>query len=69
MFLSFYYNQVTGTEAFALIEGARRIWGIDYDNIRGWHLHPAEAPDQHVAIEPQSVPAIIQWLGQALAKK
>jgi len=33
-FLSFYYNQSTGTQAFALIQGERRIWGIDYDNFR-----------------------------------
>ncbi len=41
-FLEFYFNEKTGTMAFALIEEQRRIWGIDRDNIRGWHLHPRE---------------------------
>lgn len=68
MFLAFYYNQATGTEAFALIKDAERVWGMDHDNVRGWHLHPVDAPSQHVTIEPQSVSAIIRQLGQALAK-
>ena len=69
VFLAFYYNQSTGTQAFAAIEGTERIWGIDCDNVRGWHLHPEGDPSQHVALEPQSVPGIIRQLGQALAKK
>ncbi len=69
LFLAFYYNQTTGTEAFALVRGTERIWGIDYDNIRGWHQHPVEAPHQHVAIQPQSVSAIIQQLSQVLARQ
>jgi len=66
MFLSFYYNEETETMAFALIQGQNRIWGIDCDNIRGWHLHPAEDPDHHVAIDPLSVSDIIQQLAQVI---
>ncbi len=66
MFLSFYYNEETGTIAFALIQGQSRIWGIDCDNIRGWHLHPMETPDHHVAIAPLSVSDIIQQLAQVV---
>jgi hypothetical protein len=68
VFLAFYYNQATGTQAFALVKDAERVWGIDYDNVRGWHLHPVDAPSRHVAIEPQSVSAIVRQLGHALAK-
>jgi hypothetical protein len=32
LLLRFYFNEVTGTIAFALIEKEQRIWGIDYDN-------------------------------------
>lgn len=35
LFLRFYFNQLTGTIAFALIDSQRRIWGIDYENRRG----------------------------------
>ena len=31
-FVEIYYNEVTGTMAFALIENNKRLWGIDYDN-------------------------------------
>ncbi len=62
-FLSFYYNQVTGTQAFALIDGDKRIWGIDYDNQRGWHVHPIEAPQKHKTIETPTVTQIIEAFG------
>jgi len=66
IFLAFYYNHITGTQAFALIQREKRIWGIDYDNFRGWHLHPPESPDSHIPIEPQCVTEIIQQLGYIL---
>lgn len=65
-FLEFYFNEKTGTMAFTLIEGQRRIWGIDRDNIRGWHLHPLENPAEHVEIKALSVSKIIARLGAAL---
>ena len=46
-FLQIYFNKLTGTTAFALVEKDKRIWGIDYDNMRGWHYHPLENPDNH----------------------
>ncbi|MBD3251878.1 hypothetical protein GF380_05525 [Candidatus Uhrbacteria bacterium] len=49
-FLDFYFNEKTGTMAFALIEKQQRIWGIDKDAIRGWHGHPLEKPDTHVEL-------------------
>jgi hypothetical protein len=58
-FLSFYFNQVTDTQAFALIDGNLRIWGFDYDNLRGWHLHPVENPDHHQPIEEQTITEIV----------
>jgi hypothetical protein len=66
MFLEFYFNEVSGTIAFALIKGRERIWGIDRDNIRRWHLHPVEEPESHVAIEPLSVPEIVERLKETL---
>ena len=34
-FLQVYFNEETGTTAFALIEEEQRIWGVDYDDLRG----------------------------------
>jgi len=66
LFLSFYFNSVTQTQAFALIKHDQRIWGIDFDAVRGWHLHPVNDPTNHLPIEPLSVPAIVEQLGHAL---
>jgi len=69
LFVHFYFNEVTGTIAFALIEKQQRIWGIDYDNRRGWHLHPADNPASHVGIDPLSVSGIVARLRDVLLKK
>ena len=66
IFLRVYFNEKTGTVAFALIEKQRRVWGTDYDNRRGWHLHPAENPTEHVGIAPLSVTDIIARLQDVL---
>ncbi len=67
MFLAIYYNQKSGTQAFALIQSGDRLWGIDYDNARGWHQHPLGSPEGHAATEPQSISEIIQQLKRAIA--
>jgi replicative DNA helicase len=38
-FLQVCFNEETGTTAFALIEDQQRIWGVDYDDLRGGHIH------------------------------
>jgi len=65
-FLRVYFNETTGTIAFALIEKQQRVWGIDYDNRRGWHVHPVENPADHVGIAPMSVSNIIARLQTVL---
>ena len=62
LFLAFYYNQVTGTQAFALVRNEQRIWGIDYDSLRGWHEHPLGQAEQHIILEAQTMVSIIQRL-------
>ncbi len=61
-FLEIYYNEQTKTTAFALIENEKRVWGIDYDNIRGWHEHSIENPDIHKVISSKSVPEVLEEL-------
>lgn len=63
-FLQIYFNELTGTVAFALIEKDRRIWGIDYDNIRGWHLHPLESSETHQDTEKKTINEIIKALSE-----
>ncbi|MBI4789586.1 MAG: hypothetical protein HY782_21360 [Chloroflexi bacterium] len=44
-FVDAFFNEETGTTAFALVQENRRIFGAD--NTGGWHLHPFEEPDEH----------------------
>ncbi len=67
VFLEFYFNERTGTTAFALIRNRNRIWGIDRDSIRGWHLHPLENPREHVEIERLSVSEVVERLKSILS--
>lgn len=64
-FLQIYVNDRTGTIAFALVEKDKRIWGIDFDSLRGWHLHPMDNPDGHVIIKPQSIEEIVAVFADA----
>lgn len=66
MYLEVYFNEVTQTTAFALVKEQARVWGIDRDNIRGWHRHPTRDADSHVEIQPISVSDIVEELGETL---
>jgi hypothetical protein len=63
-FFQIYFNELTGTTAFALVEKDKRIWGIDYDNMRGWHCHPLENPDNHHTMDKKSIEEIIGMLSK-----
>ena len=45
-FVDAFYNEATGTTAFALLSDKNRIFGAD--NTGGWHTHPFADPKQHV---------------------
>jgi hypothetical protein len=63
-FLQVYFNEDTGTTAFALIEDGERIWGIDYDDLRGWHEHPVSHPDQHRDTQPMTPSEVVEQLAK-----
>jgi hypothetical protein len=44
-FIDAFYNEQTGTMAFALIRHGQRAFGAD--NTGGWHVHPFVEPDRH----------------------
>ena len=44
-FMDAFYNEQTGTTAYALIRGTERIFGAD--NAGGWHVHPFADPIRH----------------------
>jgi hypothetical protein len=63
-FLEVYFNEQTQTVAVVWIEGERRKWGIDRDNLRGWHRHPLQNPEDHQHIPSMSIQDIIKELGE-----
>lgn len=63
-FLQVYFNELTGTTSFALIEKDKRIWGVDCDNMRGWHLHPLDNPETHENTEKKTIDEITKLLSE-----
>ncbi|MDI3542481.1 MAG: hypothetical protein PWP57_84, partial [Candidatus Atribacteria bacterium] len=63
--LQVYFNELTGIVAFALIKQGKRIWGVDYDQGRGWHLHPVDHPEAHENINPPTIKEIVTFLSKA----
>jgi hypothetical protein len=49
-FLETYFNEKTQTLAIAWIADGQRKWGIDRANLRGWHWHPLQNPDERQAM-------------------
>ena len=47
-FVEAFYNEVTGTMAFVLIQDSSRVFGTD--NTGGWHLHPFSDPTEHIPL-------------------
>ena len=47
-FIDVFYNAQTDTTGFALILKGQRVFGVD--NAGGWHIHPFEAPEQHIPL-------------------
>lgn len=44
-YIDAFYNEQTGTTAYALIDKGQRIFGAD--NTGGWHYHPFHDPTRH----------------------
>ena len=46
-FVDVFYSEGTGKTSYAQIKNGKRIFGAD--NAGGWHWHPYDDPDQHLA--------------------
>jgi hypothetical protein len=64
-FVEAYFNEDTGTTAFAWIQNGKRRLGAD--DTGGWHLHPQDEPDRHVPLErPLSVAEFLSLVERAV---
>ena len=52
VFIDVFFNSMTGTISYTVVKNRSRIFGIDMDNIRGWHEHSLEHPDTHAPCKP-----------------
>ena len=50
-FIEAYYNEETGTTAYALIQNGIRTFGAD--NATSWHYHSFESPGLHIALRTE----------------
>ena len=57
LFIAVRYNARNERVDFALIHNKQRTFG--YDNLKEWHFHPVENPEDHISCEKPSVDEII----------
>jgi hypothetical protein len=50
-----------------LVKNEQRIWGIDYDSLRGWHEHPLNRPEEHIILETQTITYVIRRLKELMS--
>ena len=48
-FIEAFFNERTGTTAYAWVRDRQRVCGAD--NTGGWHVHPVADPAQHVPLQ------------------
>jgi hypothetical protein len=58
LFVDIYFNGDNGRLDFSLIKEGDRIFG--YDNLKPWHCHPFEDPDQHISCAQPFLRHIVQ---------
>ena len=64
-FVEAYFNEDTGTTAFAWIENEKRRLGAD--DTGGWHFHPQDEPERHVPLDgPLSIAEFLNWIEPAI---
>jgi len=57
VFISVRYNSRNGRKDFALVSEGKRVFG--YDNLKEWHFHPKEDPDNHIPCDEPSTDQIL----------
>jgi hypothetical protein len=58
IFVNVFYNASTRKYSYALIKDGKRIFG--YDNLKGWHKHPFEDPNNHLKCDEPTLEDIFK---------
>ena len=64
-FIDIFYNPKNDRTDFALIQNSQRILG--YDNLGGWHRHPAEDPASHIPCHEPPLGQVFQEMRDLLS--
>ena len=59
-----FIQKLQGRQTSARIEKGKRIWGIDFDNLRGWHVHPLRDLEAHRKTDEKTIDEIIDELAE-----
>lgn len=65
MFIDIFYNPKNDRTDFALIHNTQRIFG--YDNLGGWHRHPAESPESHISCDEPPLEQVFQEMKEVFS--
>jgi len=72
VFVQAFLGEITGSLYFALIEGSRRIFGIDRESGE-WHMHPFESPHEHrpfpEGLDPRPLLKFLTWVERLLLEQ
>jgi len=68
-FIQVFFNANTHALAFALIKDNKRVFGVDRDNIRNWHIHPTEDPTQHIPCEEMGFEDFLQEVKKIIERE
>lgn len=67
LFIDVYANTETDRYDFSLINGNKRVFG--YDNLGGWHCHPARNPNDHVECKSPVLRQIFEDISLVFSNK
>ena len=72
LFVQIFYGKQSNVLYMALVEGGRRVFGIDRDRDE-WHMHPYEATERHepmtIRLEPRPIMKFLARIEEMLLEK
>ena len=68
-FISVFFNEETKTTAYTIIKENKRTFGIDKDNLRGWHKHPIDKPNIHQPCKETKFKQFLQQIEATIKTK
>ncbi len=65
LFIAIYFNAMNNRRSFSLIARGQRILG--YDQVKTWHRHPVEAPEEHIPCDEPDLTLVFDEMADIIA--